>query len=183
MAELKIAVPEDFPALSRLWQAVFGDGGDFIGRFFDLLWTPGCCRAVIEDGEAAAMGFCLRGARAAGYSCGYIYAMATLPERRGGGLAAAIGRALIEDAYSDGVDIISTLPAERSLNAWYESRLGMTPVFRKGGEGVVFPQSWLDFAKLCGGHDPNTPERLLAVSRDGHILHEVMGMGWEHTFD
>ena len=87
MHELKIAVPADFPALSRLWEAVFGDGAEFTAEFFARLWTPGCCRAAFENGEARRMGFCLarsRGRRAA--AAAYIYAMATRPEYRGRGL-------------------------------------------------------------------------------------------------
>ena len=183
MYELKIAVPADFPALSRLWEAVFGDGAGFTAEFFARLWTPGCCLAAFENGEAAAMGFCLRGPRAAGRGCGYIYAMATRPEYRGRGLAAGIGRALMAGAFADGVDIISTLPAGESLNAWYESRLGMEPCFKKGGEGVVFPQSWLDFSRFCGAHDPDTPQTLLAAARPDVDLSAVRGLGWECTFD
>ena len=85
MLSARSAVPADFPALARLWDEVFGDGEDFTSEFFARLWTPGCCRAVFEGGEAAAMGFCLRGPRAAGHGCGYIYAMATRPEYRGRG--------------------------------------------------------------------------------------------------
>ncbi len=183
MLSARSAVPADFPALARLWEEVFGDGEDFTSEFFARLWTPGCCRAVFEGGEAAAMGFCLRGPRAAGHGCGYIYAMATRPEYRGRGLAAGIGRALVAGAFADGLDIVATLPAEESLAAWYESRLGMEPAFKKGGEGVVFPQSWLDFARFCGAHDPGTPQTLLAVARPGVDLSAVRGLGWECTFD
>ncbi len=137
-----------------------------------------------RDGVVAAMGFCLTGARAGAYSCGYIYAMATLPEHRGRGLAAAIGRSLVEGAFASGVDIVATLPAEESLNAWYETRLGMAPAFKKGGEGVEFPESWRRFAaEYCPEHDPGTPGTLLAAAREGADLDAVRGLGWELTLD
>ena len=180
---IKTALESDIPALKALWLEVFGDGEDFTGEFFRRLWTPGCCRAAFYGGRLDAMGFCLTGPRAMGLSCGYIYAMATRPEARGRGLAAALGRALIDGAFEGGVDIISTLPAEESLCAWYESRLGMEPCFRKGGEGVIFPQSWLDFSAFCGGHSPDTPQTLLAAARPGVGLGDVRGLGWECTFD
>lgn len=183
--EIRSACEADFPALSRLWEEVFGDGEDFTSAFFSALWTPGCCRAAFTaGGELAAMGFCLTGPAAGAYRCGYIYAMATRSEHRGRGLAAAIGRALVEGAFASGADIVATLPAEESLNAWYETRLGMAPAFKKGGEGVAFPESWRRFAeKYCPEHDPDTPGALLAVAREGADLDAVRGLGWELTLD
>ena len=110
--ELRAAVSGDFPALAALWELVFGDGADFTDEFFRTMWTPGCCRVAELGGELAAMGFCLSGATALGRRCGYIYAMATHPEHRGHGLAAAIGRALVADAFERGEGIVATLPAE-----------------------------------------------------------------------
>ncbi len=180
---LRPATEADFPSLARLWEEVFGDGPEFTSEFFRLLWTPGCCRAAFAHGDIAAMGFCLRGPTARGAHCGYIYAMATQEAHRGRGLAAAVGRALLADAFGTGLDLVATLPAEESLNAWYESRLGMSPCFMKGGEGVSFPQSWLDFADFCGGHDPRTPQTLLAAAAPGFDLSPLLGLGWECCFD
>ena len=179
---IRPATRADFPALTALWRRVFGDSEDFIAEFFRTMWSPGCCAAA-ENGALASMGFCLTGPAASGRSCGYIYAMATDERHRGRGLAAAVGRALMDGAFANGVDIISTLPAEDSLNAWYESRLGMVPCFKKGGAGVVFPGNWLEFAKYCGPHDSETPDTLLAAARPGVSLDEVRGLGWECTFD
>ena len=109
--------------------------------------------------------------------------MATHPEHRGHGLAAAIGRALVADAFERGEDIVATLPAEASLNAWYATRLGMRGVFKKGGDGVLFPDNWQRFARFCGAHDPSTPDVLLATARDGVALEPFMGLGWEITLD
>ena len=181
--ELRAAVSGDFPALAALWELVFGDGADFTDEFFRTMWTPGCCRVAELGGKLAAMGFCLSGATALGRRCGYIYAMATHPEHRGHGLAAAIGRALVADAFGRGEDIVATLPAEESLNAWYATRLGMRGVFKKGGDGVLFPDNWQRFARFCGAHDPSTPDVLLATARAGVALEPFMGLGWEITLD
>lgn len=180
---LRLAVPSDFPALARLWEFVFGDGKDFTDEFFRVMWVPGCCHVAEADNEIVSMGFCLTGPVAGGYKCGYIYAMATYPEHRGNGLAAKIGRALVSSAFENGSDIVATLPAEESLNVWYETRLYMIPTFKKGGEGVVFPANWRSFAAFCGEHDPSTPNILLAVARSGASLSRVNGLGWEITFD
>ena len=59
----------------------------------------------------------------------------------------------------------------------------MSPAFRKGGEGVVFPGNWLAFSAFCGEHNPGTPDTLLAAARPGADLSAVTGLGWECTFD
>lgn len=181
--DIRIARECDFPALSRLWAEVFGDSNDFTAEFFRSVWTPGCCVAAFNGEDLAAMGYCLTGPTARGYRCGYIYAMATLPEYREQGLAAKIGRALIANAFDNGIDIVATLPAEESLNAWYETKLGMAPFFKKGGVGIEFPENWHRFSEFCGEHDPDTPDTLLAVVRDGVDIERVRGLGWEYTFD
>lgn len=181
--DIRIATERDFPALSRLWAEVFGDDEAFTGGFFRSVWTPGCCVAAFAGSELAAMGYCLTGPTAKGLHCGYIYAMATAPEQRGRGLAAKIGRVLIANAFDGGIDIVATLPAEDSLNAWYETRLGMAPLFKKGGAGVDFPENWRRFSEFCGEHDPTTPDTLLAVARPGIDTAPLRGLGWECTFD
>ena len=101
------------------------------------------------DGKLAAMGFCLPGPVANGLSCAYIYAMATAEPYRGRCAAQRIGLELIRGAFDSGVHLVATLPAEESLCRWYESRLGMAPLFRKGGPwrrnfpraGTSFPGS------------------------------------------
>lgn len=178
------ATVADFPALADLWREVFDDADDFIVSFFRDMWSPECCRAYRLRDEIAAMGFCLDGPVAHGHRCSYIYAMATAPAHRGHGLAAQIGRALISDAFARGSDVVATLPAEESLNAWYESRLGMVPTFKKGGAGVLFPERWRRFAaEYCQEHDPSTPDTLLAIAREGVNLDAVRGLGWELTLD
>ena len=176
---------EDIGALSALWQEVFGDGGELISAFFRLLWRPGYGRVAEEEGRIVSMGFCLPGARAGALDCAYIYAMATAEGERGRGHAARIGRALMADAFSRGADIVATLPADEGLCRWYETRLGMAPLFKKGGEGVTFPESWAEFARVCGAHDANTPSRLWAAARPGAgiDLAPLSALAWEHTFD
>ena len=78
---------------------------------------------------------------------------------------------------------MATLPAEERLNAWYATRLGMRGVFKKGGDGVLFPDNWQRFARFCGAHDPSTPDVLLATARSGVALEPFMGLGWEITLD
>lgn len=173
----------DIPALQRLWFEVFGDGEELTGEFFRLLWRPEYCRVAETGGAIAAMGFCIPGAVACGARCSYIYAMATAELHRGLGAAREIGLGLISDAFASGADLVATLPAEDSLCRWYETRLGMVPLFKKGGAGVEFPASWLEFAAVCGEHEDGTPSRLWAVPRPGFDVSGLEGLGWECTFD
>ncbi len=183
MVETRISRRPDIPALSALWREVFGDTEELTGAFFRLLWREDRCRVAERDGRIVSMGFCLPGAEARGLKCSYIYAMATADGARGGGLAAAVGRALVSDAFTGGADIVATLPAEESLCGWYASRLGMAPLFRKGGPGVEFPAGWHEFSRLCGAHDPDTPARLWAVARPGVETGGLEELGWECCFD
>ena len=154
MSELSFRLSRegDVPELARLWREVFGDDEDFISEFFRLLWRPEYCRVAEAEGKLAAMGFCLPGPDANGLSCAYIYAMATAEPYRGRCAAQRIGLELIRGAFDSGVRLVATLPAEEGLCRWYESRLGMAPLFRKGGPGVEFPRSWREFSRFCGEH-------------------------------
>ena len=185
MSELRFRLSRegDVPALQRLWAEVFGDGEELIGAFFRLLWRPEDCAVAKSGGEIAAMGFCIPGAVARGARCSYIYAMATAERYRGLGAAREIGLGLIADAFASGADLVATLPAEDSLCRWYDEKLGMSPLFKKGGPGVEFPTAWLDFAAVCGPHSDGTPDMLWAVARPGLDPEGLRGLGWECTFD
>lgn len=185
MSELsfRLSRPGDIPALTRLWRGVFGDEERFIAEFFRLLWRPEHCRVAEAGGEVVSMGFCLPGPSAAGVGCAYIYAMATAEPYRGRCAAQRIGLELMRGAFDSGARVVATLPAEASLCRWYESRLGMAPLFRKGGPGVEFPASWREFAAVCGPHSPGTPDMLWAAPAPGFDAAPLSGLGWECTFD
>ena len=117
MPDTRLSRAGDKGALTELWQAVFGDSAELISAFFSLLCRPEYCRIACAGGKIASMGFCLPGPEAMGLKCAYIYAMATAEDARGRGLAAAVGSALIEDAFESGTDIVATLPADEGL--WY----------------------------------------------------------------
>lgn len=180
---LRPSAPGDECVLKALWQTVFGDEDSFIDAFFDILYSPGDAVVAEISGAPAAAGYCLAGPVASGLRCSYIYAMATYEAHRGRGLGGGIARQLMERAFESGADVVATLPASDSLCAWYGRVLGMEPVFKKGGAGVVFPECWDRFAALCGGHDPETPDRLWAVCRGGIDPAPLTALGWEHCFD
>lgn len=173
----------DEAALFALWHEVFGDETELIEGFFELLYAPRFCSVARLGDEIVSAGYCIPGAVSGSLHCSYIYAMATKPERRGLGAASLVAHALVHDAFAGGADIVATLPASESLCRWYERVLGMSPSFKKGGNGVIFPDSWHKFAVICGEHSEDTPKRLYAVARDGLNLASVEPGGWELTFD
>lgn len=175
--------PEDERGLRELWAEVFGDTEELIEGFFDTLYRPEYCRLARENGRVLSAGYCIPGPRAGEYRCAYIYAVATLPEARGRGLAAEVCRALCGDAFDMGADIVATLPASESLCSWYAEKLKMAPAFKKGGEGVEFPGSFRAFADICGEPDNTAPPRLYALCRPPIEVESLGSLGWEYCFD
>lgn len=169
--------------LGRLWHTVFGDSKAFIDTFFRTLYAPGLACLAFSGDRLACAGYCLPGVAALGKTCAYIYAVATYPEYRGMGAAAMVVRDLTQHAFDSGVDIVATLPASDSLTGWYEKVLNMTPVFKKGRPGAVFPDSWRRFADYCGSADSGAPKYLWAVGAPGVDLAPFKETGWQLTFE
>lgn len=182
-ALLRPSLPADEGELKALWREVFGDTDELIDAFFELIYSPGDAVVALREGRVVSAGYCLSGAMAEGLRCSYIYAMATYPGHRGRGLGAAVARLLTERAFESGADVVATLPADESLRQWYEKVLGMTPAFIKGGEGVSFPGSWRQFAKITGPHSPDSPPTLHAVPKPGVDMDRVKDLGWECCWD
>ena len=173
----------DLRQLATLWNGVFGDEEKLIFEFFRLLWRPAYCCVAEEGDHIVSMGYCIPGPEVRGLRCSYIYAMATAEPFRGRCAAQQIGLNLIQMAFDGGADIVATLPADEGLCRWYETRLGMAPLFKKGGPGVEFPHSWEEFARICGGHDESSPARLWAIARPGVETRGLEELGWECCFD
>lgn len=180
---LRRSLPGDEPGLKKLWKTVFGDTDEFIDAFFETLYEPGEACVALDGGGIVSAGYCLPGVVAKGRRCSYIYAMATYPEYRGQGIAAMIGRRLIDDAFAGGAEVVATLPATESLVGWYADKLGMTPTFVRGMPGAEFPEKWRRFAAMFSGSDSGAPSRLSAAAAPGADLNDLVGVGWEFTFD
>ncbi|MGI6072254.1 MAG: GNAT family N-acetyltransferase [Lachnospiraceae bacterium] len=174
----------DESELKKLWQIVFNDTEEFIDAFFEILYEPGlACVALYDNDAVVSAGYCLPGVVVRGRKCSYIYAMATYPEYRGKGIAAAIARRLVDDAFAGGADVVATLPASESLVGWYAKKLGMIPTFVKGLPGAEFPKKWHRFSAMFSGPDSGSPGHLSAVAAPDTDLNDLVGLGWELTFD
>jgi len=75
--------------LRSLWKTVFGDSDSFLDIFFDLAYSPDRCRYREEDGRIVTALYWFD-CRYPGGKLAYIYAVATLPEYRGKGLASRL---------------------------------------------------------------------------------------------
>ena len=126
----------DRAALVSLWARVFGDPPALVEIFLDLL--PEMGTGVLAEEKGALLGaaylldgFTLVSPDAPPKKCGYLYAVAVEEHARGQGLGARLSQAAAKLGRSRGAEIICTLPAERSLYAWYESVLSLHYVNRR----------------------------------------------------
>jgi len=121
----------DSPAVLRIWQACFGDEEGYV-RFF---WENGfpLCRGLVweEEGQAVSMLFLLPGAlsyKKTLLPAEYVYAVATLPEFRGRGYAAALTREAALLAASEGKSALCLRPGDEGLYTYY-AKLGFVKAF------------------------------------------------------
>jgi len=127
LSEIRISryCENDIPALSTLWQDVFGDSAELIARFFELLPQMGTALAAHDGKKLVGMVYLIDGFELLPQAkrLGYIYALAVDESARGLGLGSKLTLAAKELAYSRGCDAVCTLPAEASLYPWYDKLL------------------------------------------------------------
>lgn len=119
----------DIPEMSALWQAVFGDSEGLVNSFLQLLPDMGTAAVAEVNGKIAGAAYAVTGMELVSASgkvqtCGYIYAVVVAPEFRGSGIGRALTERSAELARARGAEVICTLPAEKSLYAWYKTILG-----------------------------------------------------------
>ncbi len=124
---------EDALDAAEIWTSVFGDDERLVFeffRFFDYQEGFGACAEY--QGKVVAAAYCPEGmayveADGTVHPGAYLYAVATLPEHRGKGLAKAICQALRNTAWAKGREYIFTRPSEPGLYPWYEDAIGAIP--------------------------------------------------------
>lgn len=155
---LRPSVFSDRQQMKNIWAACFGDPEESIDQFFNALYMDGCAMVAEKDARLAAMASNLRHmslltADGRTFPCGYLYAVATLPEFRGMGLGAALSLAA-------GAELV--LPAESSLYSFY-GKLGfqdyfflreetVTPAAADDAGAPVLPCSPAEYAVIREAH-------------------------------
>jgi GNAT superfamily N-acetyltransferase len=118
----------------RIWKSAFEDSDDEIEAFYRTFGRDLITAAEDLDGEAASAGY----AAPVGWlnmpggdrlPCAMIYAVATLPEARGRGLAAGCVRKLVGTALGAGYSAVVLRPARDDLFGFYERRCGFREMF------------------------------------------------------
>ena len=131
MIQIHHARPDELPAAEVLWTEAFGDDSGFQREFYRLCAPEGPL-VLTEDGELRSMlalpqVFLSFGAGAP-VRAGYIYALASCPERRGLGWASMLIETAAGLARNRGLECLITVPAEPALFGFF-ARNGFQPGF------------------------------------------------------
>ena len=126
----------DIPALSFLWQDVFGDPLPFTAEFYALLPDMGSAVVAERDGKLVGAahvlsGFALLGKRKRPSTVGYLYAVMVASEYRSLGIGKELTQQAAALAKKKGCALLSTLPADAPLYGWYHRLLGLECVLHR----------------------------------------------------
>lgn len=124
---------DDVPALTGLWSSVFGDTEAFAEMFLNALPRLGNGFVADYNGLAVSAAYVITDIRAdTGTSselCAYLYGVATLPNHRERGLAAALCAECLRYSRELGCEIFYTQPAEAALFPYYANSVGTNLTF------------------------------------------------------
>lgn len=124
----------DVPGLIRLWTAVFDDTESAAESFFTALPDIGAGTAAFVDGEIAGAAYLIDGQELADggkrLRIGYIYGVGVYEKYRRRGIGERLVKAVYELSKRRGADIVTCLPAEKSLYAWYKRTVGLEYILR-----------------------------------------------------
>ena len=116
---VKAPTLNDIPALRLLFKEAFGDGDEFLDRFFSVAFSPDRCRCISENGDILAALYW--------FDCeyekkplAYLYAISTKHTHRGKGLCKQLMESTHRDLQKSGYVGAILSPAEASLYGFYE---------------------------------------------------------------
>ena len=115
---------EDVPELIKLWTAVFDDTASMAEKFFDALPDIGGGVVALIGEETVGAAYTINGQE---LICGnkhtpigYIYGVGVVEKYRHRGIGEKLVGAVCELSRKHGAEVLSCLPAEEGLYAWYE---------------------------------------------------------------
>lgn len=125
--------PEDLGDLKRIWTASFPGDEAFADWFLKNVYAPENALVWEDGGRARAMLHlipmrCRMGGQE--FSASYVYAVATLPENRGGGVAAALLQQAEALEKSRGTALIMLVPQSATLFEYYRRKGYRQALFR-----------------------------------------------------
>ena len=169
---------DDIPAMRALWQRVFDEREAYLDAFFSLIGDiGGAAVATDEGGTLIGAAYALTGyellSGAESPHVGYIYAVAVDESFRGRGIGAALTKCAGEICREREAVIVTTLPAEESLYAWYEKSIGTKHVLRREEKRVPARQT-VDIMKLTGTEYMLWRENLLRGKAHIHLSHPML---------
>ena len=126
----------DVPAMRRLWHETFQDPEELTEIFYLMLPDMGSAVVAVEDKKVIGMANVINGMELIDGGkdapiCGYIYAVAVLPEYRGKGIGRALCLEAEKLAKKRESSLVCTLPSELSLYNYYKDVLGFEAVLHR----------------------------------------------------
>ena len=176
------AARRDLPALTRLWQACFGDTEAEVRAFWQALFdcTPVYLRRA-PDGSPAAM-LCALPAELVGddgdaVPAAYLYAVCTAPALRGRGNCRLLLQEAEQDLKRQGICAAVLVPAEESLFGFY-ARFGYRTVFTCRTETVPAARGDCSITPLTPDGWQSLRELQLY---DSHLSYPPELLRWQET--
>lgn len=169
---------DDIPAMRALWKRVFNEREAYLDAVFTLLPDVGGA-AVAVDGKGALLGaaYAMTGyellAGKESPHLGYVYAVAVDESARGQGLGGELTKAAAAICREREAVIVTTLPAEESLYAWYEKCIGTKHVLRREKKCVPARQS-VDIMKMTATEYMLWRENILRGKAHIHLSHPML---------
>lgn len=119
--EYRLATSEDLPALERLSGDVFGDDARFVKRSFRVLAGPGQVYVAQQAGRVMAQLYAVP-CHVGAVPGIYLFALATRPENRGGGVMSGLMQYAEAAEAAKGARFAALIPANEPLYAYYDKR-------------------------------------------------------------
>ena len=183
---VRAARAEDLEGIVTCWARSFGDPRELIT---DMIRRGGLMeRAVAAEVQGCVCGvsFCFDDLRFGSLRAGYRYAVCTLPEYRGLGIATALCRETTERSFARGADMILTIPGNEGLEHWYREAFGMglllrfdaVPVNPRGPGPDCIPLSYEEYAALRAGRGGVGVPLPMLAAQDAIFRHGGGGSGF-----
>ena len=164
--------------MRALWRRVFDERESFLDAFFDLMPDiGGAAVAADESGALLGAAYALTGyellADGASPHVGYVYAVAVDESARGQGIGSALTKRAAEICREREAVIVTTLPAEEKLYAWYAESIGTRHLLRRKRQ-LVPAEKKVDIMKLTATEYMLWRENMLRGRAHIHLSYPML---------